>query len=45
MTFIWLIVWLIQGTPAVEFQPDVNSWAIGLAVCIAIDLIGARAAI
>lgn len=40
MTLIWLIFWLVEDTPEVAFQPDPNSWAIGLLVCIAIDLLG-----
>jgi hypothetical protein len=34
---IWLIVWLIQGTPHIMF-PE-SSWAIGLYVCAALSLI------
>lgn len=39
MTFLWLIAWLCQGTP--RFALWDSSWAIGLAVCAAIDLIAA----
>lgn len=36
MTALWLIVWLIQGVPHVDF-PNWNAWAIGLTVCAGID--------
>lgn len=38
MTVIWLIVWLIKGTPELS---QWNSWLIALAVCLAVDLVGA----
>jgi hypothetical protein len=38
MTFIWLIVWLFSGVPAVH---PWNGWLIALIVCVVIDLIGA----
>jgi hypothetical protein len=41
MTIIWLIVWLVQGTPEVASWGPWNSWGIGLFVCLAIDLLGA----
>jgi hypothetical protein len=41
MTFIWLIVWLVQGTPDVVSWGPWNSWGIALFVCLAIDLLGA----
>jgi hypothetical protein len=33
MTVIWLIVWLINGTPDVASWGPWNSWGIGLFVC------------
>jgi len=36
MTVIWLIIWLINGTPVV--QPW-NNWFIALIVCIYIDIV------
>lgn len=36
MTVLWLIIWLIQGTPKVG---DWNSWMIALAVCAGIDVL------
>lgn len=41
MTVIWLIVWLIQGTPDVAAWGTWNNWGIALFVCLALDLIGA----
>ncbi|GAA3394950.1 hypothetical protein [Cryptosporangium minutisporangium] len=40
MTVIWLIVWLILGTPAVLAWGTWNSWGIALFVCLAIDVLG-----
>jgi hypothetical protein len=36
MTILWLILWLVQGTPHVE---PWNAWLIALCVCIAFDLL------
>ena len=36
ITLIWLIVWLVQGTPTVE---PWNAWLVSLLVCIIIDLL------
>lgn len=44
MTFIWLIVWLVKDTPSIDTSGDWNNWAIALVVCIAIDLLGGKAA-
>ena len=41
MTVIWLIVWLLFHTPAVAVFGPWNDWGIALAVCVAIDLLGA----
>ncbi|BEL05990.1 hypothetical protein Q0Z83_041810 [Actinoplanes sichuanensis] len=41
MTVIWLIVWLVQGTPPVASWGPWNGWGIALFVCLATDLIGA----
>lgn len=40
MTFLWLIIWLINSTPSVDFHGSWNNWAIALVVCLAIDLLG-----
>lgn len=39
MTFLWLLVWLLSSTPHVDFDPW-NTWAVALAVCALIDLLG-----
>jgi hypothetical protein len=44
MTVIWLIVWLIASTPRVLMFGAWNSWGVALAVCLAIDFMGALAA-
>ena len=44
MTFIWLVVWLLSHTPHLEMFGSWNSWGIALAVCLAIDVIGALSA-
>jgi hypothetical protein len=41
MTVLWLIVWLVQGTPDVSSWGPWNSWGIALFICLALDLIGA----
>lgn len=38
MTILWLLVWLINETPQVIFNPP-NNWLIGLGICLAIDLL------
>lgn len=40
MTFIWLVAWLISGTPRVASWGPWNNWGVALFVCIAIDLLG-----
>lgn len=37
MSFIWLIVWLLSGTPHLEHW---NAWVVGIIVCGAIDVLG-----
>lgn len=44
MTVIWLIVWLVFHTPQVLMFGAWNDWGIALAVCLAIDFMGALAA-
>ena len=41
MTFLWLVVWLVTGTPEVDSWGPWNSWGIALFVCLAIDLLAA----
>jgi hypothetical protein len=38
MTVAWLIVWLICGTEALVFAPEVNGWATWLLIAAALDL-------
>jgi hypothetical protein len=37
MIFLWLFIWLIAGTPEVNFSL-VNGWAIFLIISIVMDL-------
>lgn len=37
MTVLWLCVWFLSHTPPVEMW---NEWAMGLAVCLVIDVLG-----
>lgn len=39
MTFIWLVVWLIAGTPNVESWGPWNNWGTALFVCLTIDVV------
>lgn len=39
MTFLWLVAWICSGAPSLVFDPW-NNWAIALAVCLAIDILG-----
>jgi hypothetical protein len=39
MTVIWLVVWLLYGTPDVAAFGPWNSWGIALCVCFAIDVL------
>ncbi len=41
MTFIWLVIWLFKDTPDVNMW---NNWAIALAICLALDLLGGQSA-
>jgi hypothetical protein len=41
MTVIWLIVWLVKGTPDIVAWGPWNSWGVALFVCLGLDLIGA----
>ncbi len=36
MTFIWIVVWLLSGTPQVFIHP-INNWGVALGVCLLID--------
>lgn len=39
MTVLWLIIWLVNETPQVFMW---NNWAIGLAICLIIDVLGLK---
>jgi hypothetical protein len=40
MTVIWLIVWLVKGTPQVVSWGPWNDWGVALFICLAVDLLG-----
>ena len=40
MTVLWLIFWLLDGTPDVVFSGQWNNWAIALVICLALDIFG-----
>ena len=46
-SLVWLIVWLVKGTPNLEWFGTWNDWAVALLCCIIFDLFsgshGARA--
>ncbi len=37
MTLIWLLVWLIKGTPALH---EWNAWLVSLIIMLAFDFLG-----
>lgn len=39
ITILWLLVWLLCGTPNVEVFDETNTWGLALVVCIIIDLL------
>lgn len=39
-TLIWLIVWLVEGTPNLERFGSWKDWAVALLGCIVFDLFG-----
>jgi hypothetical protein len=41
---IWLIVWLVQGTPNLEWFGSWNDWAVALLGCIIFDVFSGREA-
>jgi hypothetical protein len=43
-SFVWLIVWLIQGTPDLEWFGSWNDWAVALLGCIIFDVFSGREA-
>jgi hypothetical protein len=43
-SFVWLIVWLIEGTPDLEWFGSWNDWAVALLGCIIFDVFSGREA-
>jgi hypothetical protein len=43
-SLIWLIVWLVQGTPNLEWFGTWNDWAVALLCCIVFDVFSGREA-
>jgi hypothetical protein len=43
-SFIWLIVWLVQGTPNLEWFGSWNDWAVALLACAVFDVFSSREA-
>jgi uncharacterized protein (DUF58 family) len=37
-SLVWLIVWLIQGTPNLEWFGSWNDWSVALLACIVFDV-------
>ena len=37
-SLVWLIVWLVQGTPNLEWFGTWNDWAVALLGCIVFDV-------
>jgi hypothetical protein len=43
-SFVWLIIWLVQGTPNLEWLGTWNDWAVALLGCAIFDVFGGREA-
>jgi hypothetical protein len=43
-SLVWLIVWLVQGTPNLEWFGSWNDWAVALLGCIIFDVFSGREA-
>ena len=43
-SLIWLIVWLIQGTPDLEWFGTWNDWSVALLCCVIFDVFSGREA-
>jgi hypothetical protein len=43
-SLIWLIVWLVQGTPNLEWFGSWNDWAVALLGCLIFDVFSGREA-
>jgi hypothetical protein len=43
-TLVWFIVWLVKGTPDLEWFGTWNDWAVALLACIVFDVVSGREA-
>jgi hypothetical protein len=43
-SLIWLIVWLVQGTPNLEWFGTWNDWSVALLACAVFDVFSGREA-
>lgn len=41
-TLIWFVVWLVKGTPNLEWFGSWNDWAVALLGCIVFDVFSGR---
>jgi hypothetical protein len=41
-SLVWLIVWLVKGTPDLEWFGTWNDWAVALLACIVFDVFSGR---
>jgi hypothetical protein len=41
-SLIWLIVWLVQGTPNLEWFGSWNDWSVALLGCLIFDVFSGR---
>jgi hypothetical protein len=38
-SLVWLIVWLVQGTPNLELFSTSNAWSVALLACIVFGIV------
>jgi hypothetical protein len=43
-SLVWLIVWLVRGTPNLEWFGSWNDWAVALLGCIVFDVFSGQKA-
>jgi hypothetical protein len=41
-TLVWLLAWLVAGTPDLEWFGAWNDWAVALVACLVFDAFGGR---
>jgi hypothetical protein len=41
-SIVWLIVWLVKGTPDLEWFGTWNDWSVALLTCIVFDVFSGR---